>query len=42
MKEEIEDMKKRNRDAEVEVIDFVFAKEYNIEDKKLVTIKIIK
>ena len=42
MKEEIEDMKKRNRDAEVEVINFVFAEEYNIEDKKLVTIKIIK
>jgi len=42
MTEEVEDLQKRNRDALVEVIDFVFPEEYNIEDKKLVTIKIIK
>jgi 16S rRNA (guanine527-N7)-methyltransferase len=40
--EEIEDLKKRNRDAEAGVIDFLFPEEYNIEDKKLVTIKIKK
>jgi 16S rRNA (guanine527-N7)-methyltransferase len=42
MEEEIEDLKKRNRDAEVDVIEFLFAEEYNVEDKKLVTIKIKK
>jgi hypothetical protein len=42
MNEEIEDMKKRNRDAVVEVVEFMFAEEYNVEDKKLVTIKIKK
>lgn len=42
MNEEIEDLKKRNRDAQVEVTEFMFAEEYNVEDKKLVTIKIKK
>jgi 16S rRNA (guanine527-N7)-methyltransferase len=42
MSEEVEDLLKRNRDAEAEVTDFTFAEEYNIEDKKLVTIKIKK
>ncbi|MCX6159352.1 MAG: 16S rRNA (guanine(527)-N(7))-methyltransferase RsmG [Ignavibacteriota bacterium] len=40
MTEEVEDLLKRNRDAEAEVIDFTFAEEYNIEEKKLVIIKI--
>ncbi len=42
MNDEVEDLKKRNRDAAVNVIDFLFPAEYNIEDKKLVTIKIKK
>jgi 16S rRNA (guanine527-N7)-methyltransferase len=42
MNEEIEDLKKRNRDAVVEVTEYMFAEEYNVEDKKLVTIKIKK
>jgi 16S rRNA (guanine527-N7)-methyltransferase len=42
IEEEIEDLRKRNRDAEAVVTDFQFGEEYNIEDKKLVTIKIKK
>jgi len=40
MKDEVEDLIKRNRDAKVEVTDFKFKEEYNVEDKKLVSIKI--
>jgi 16S rRNA (guanine527-N7)-methyltransferase len=40
MSEEVADLLKRNRDADAEVINYAFAEEYNIEDKKLVIIKI--
>jgi 16S rRNA (guanine527-N7)-methyltransferase len=42
MTEELEDLRKRNRDAIAEVTDYALPEEYNIEDKKLVTIKIKK
>lgn len=40
MTDEIADLLKRNRDAKAEVTEYNFAEEYNIEDKKLVIIKI--
>lgn len=40
MADEIADLLKRNRDAEAEITEYNFAEEYNIEDKKLVIIKI--
>lgn len=39
---EVADLLKRNRDSEAEVISYTFEDEYNIEDKKLVIIKIKK